>query len=357
MVAKRKSTGTPGKSPVKSPPTKKAKVADPVADNVAVILDALDNETGDQLPESVVDMLKVVAKPSLSSFAEQRGDLEAKFASLVGEGLQQAAASLRAKADEAGGTQAAQQAAATAAGNVVDAAKAAVDLAAAAQDTAEEAKESAESAEDDAGKAESKHEKDHKDLDKTRAKYEGETETLQNALEVIQSPNSTSKDGKKVQTLLRACSASASVVDALPGALGTSEGFGTLVLTEAAKCVQVRQAEVAEKLGNWDAYVASIASTAEQLANNVAAASELVAARSGAVQAAQEGLKTAKGDLKAAEAQAKAAGKAVDAAAKQGAKATAIKDSADGALAAFQFLFSRTEVQPVNGGENGEEES
>lgn len=350
MGAKRKASG--GGSAKTSPVSKKAKVVDPVVEHVNVIIDALNSDTGSQLPEGVVQMLENIVKPALSNSIETRHGLESKFAQLVGEALQTAAQSLGKAADDTATAHTEQQGAAAAAAATLEAAKAAVEAAQAALNAAVEAKDAADDAEEAAEKAVSTHEKEHKDLEKTRAKYESEVETLQTALDVVQSPTSHQKDGKKVQAVLKSCGASGSVVDALPQSLGQTEGFATLVLSEAAKSINTRKAEVSNKLANWEGYVASISQTAETLANNVVAAKELVATRTGAVQGANDGLKAAKAEQKSADAESKSSAKAVDAKKKAASAAEGVKDSATGALASFQFLYNRSDAAPpVNGDE------
>lgn len=275
---------------------------------------------------------------------EDRSALHAKFASLVGEAIAVAHASLGNKAAAAAADLQQADAELTGLTAAVDAAKTTLSNCEEATAAAKAAQSAAEDAKDETEDNLEKQTKELSNVDKTKEKCEKQSAELAAAIEIVSSPASTSKDGKKVCATLKTIGATESMLNSMPAALGKweTEGFEAMILREAAKVLSAKAAEVNTNLANWDGHVHNMKARQQSLTQLLAESKTTLEAKIAAVKMATENQKAATAGVKSAESAAKAAQKTVDGKTNGKSKADGLVEDAEVASKAFQFLHTRT---------------
>jgi hypothetical protein len=346
MGAKRKapSMGSAGKATPDKKAAKKAKVIDPTEEPLDTIMDALKGAVGKELGSDVSDMAMSIAQKALAAPVEDRSVMHSKFASLVGEALASATAELGKKSAAAAAALQDADSEQTSATAAVTTAKDTLTNCEAATLAAKDASTKAEDAKDETEDNLEKQSKELGNLDKAKEKQEKLSAELAAATEFVTSAESTSKDSKKVTTVLKSIGASDSMLASIPMALGKwgQEGFEAVILKEAAKVLATKSAEVNTSLGNWDGHVANMQSRATALTQQLETGKATLEARSAAVTNATAAQKAASAGVKQAEAALKAAQRNVDTKSNGKNKADQLVEDADEAAKAFQFLHTRS---------------
>jgi len=187
-----------------------------------------------------------------------------------------------------------------------------------------------------------------KNLDKTKAKYEKLSTDLTETSATLKSPDSTSKDGKKVLAILKSLMSAESMLSGVVAALGKFEqgGFDAQILGEAVKVCDAKLAETSSTLDNWDGHVAGRQAKKTEEETAIATAKEEKAGQSTALKEADKGLKEAKGEVKKAKEALDTAKKGLEAKTKAKSKAEDIAKLAADAAENYALLLDRTEPAP-----------
>jgi len=341
MGAKRKAV-----SPVATPKSsaKKAKIIDPTEEPLDTISKALKGATGKELPSDVCEMTEAIASTALAAPVEERSDLHTKYATLVGEALAMATASLGVKAAAAAAALQEADAEQTAATATVTGAKQTLTNCETATAAAKKAETEAEDAKDETEDNLSKQEKELGNLDKAKDKTEKSAAELKTALETVTSKESTPKDSKKVISVLKSIGAADAMLTSVGPALGKygSEGFEMMILAEAEKVLKVKAAEVNTTLGNWEAHVTNMQTRQATLTQQLEQGKATLEARTKDVKEATDAQKAATLAVKSAEAALKTATRKVSEMTNAKSKADGLVEDAEEAGKAFQFLMART---------------
>jgi len=341
MGAKRKAV-----SPVATPKSsaKKAKIIDPTEEPLDTISKALKGATGKELPSDVCEMTEAIASTALAAPVEERSDLHTKYATLVGEALAMATASLGVKAAAAAAALQEADAEQTAATATVTGAKQTLTNCETATAAAKKAETEAEDAKDETEDNLSKQEKELGNLDKAKDKTEKSAAELKTALETVTSKESTPKDSKKVISVLKSIGAADAMLTSVGPALGKygSEGFEMMILAEAEKVLKVKAAEVNTTLGNWEAHVTNMQTRQATLTQQLEQGKAALEARTKDVTEATAAQKAAALAVKQAEQALKAAARNVAEKTNAKSKADGLVEGAEDAGKAYQFLLART---------------
>merc|ERR1719253_1912539 len=295
-MGKRASLAKKDTSP--SPKAKKAK-ADPVKDAVQQLLKFF--KENDAVPKNVKAILQSALEPALSTPAPDRNPVMQIFATAINETLTQTinAVDTKAKDAEAGQAQATMQEAqsqqaATAAEQKLKDAQAAVT-------EAQEKADAADTLLDTSEKALKDHQKEESQLGKTKSTLDSEFEDLAAALATAQATEAPPKKEvtKLVQVLKKCEGSNKALLDAAPSAIGSTEGFATMVVGEICKVLSTKKGECEQKIQQWDAHVANMNTQGEQKTNAVAAAKEQLDARQNELTAAEAAQTAAQAEKKA----------------------------------------------------------
>jgi len=339
MGAKRKAV-----SPVATPKSsaKKAKIIDPTEEPLDTISKALKGATGKELPSDVCEMTEAIASTALAAPVEERSDLHTKYATLVGEALAMATASLGVKAAAAAAALQEADAEHTAATATVTGSKQTLTNCETATAAAKKAETEAEDAKDETEDNLSKQEKELGNLDKAKDKTEKSAAELKTALETVTSKESTPKDSKKVITVLKSIGAADAMLTSVGPALGKCEGFEMMILAEAEKVLKVKTAEVNTTLGNWEAHVTNMQTRQATLTQQLEQGKAALEARTKDVTEATTAQKAAALAVKQAEQALKASARNVAEKTNAKSKADGLVEGAEDAGKAYQFLLART---------------
>jgi len=342
MGAKRKAPTSPAGTPKSS--AKKAKVVDPTVEPLDTIAKALKGATGKELPSDVCEMTESIASTALSAPVEERSELHTKYATLIGEALAMATASLGVKAAAAATALQEADAEQTSATATVNAAKQTLTNCETATAAAKKAEEEAEDAKDETSDNLQKQEKELGNLDKAKEKTEKSAAELKTALDTVTSKESTPKDGKKVISVLKTIGAADAMLTSVGPALGKfgSAGFENMILQEASKVLEAKSKEVATTLGNWEAHVTNMTTRQATLTQQLEQGKAALEARTKDVAEANQAQKAAAQAVKQADQALKAAGRKVAEMTNAKEKADGLVESAEEAGKAYQFLLART---------------
>jgi len=342
MGAKRKAPTSPAGTPKSS--GKKAKVVDPTEEPLDTISKALKGATGKELPSDVCEMTESIASTALAAPVEERSELHTKYATLVGEALAMATASLGVKAAAAAAALQEADADQTSATATLTAAKQTLTNCETATAAAKKAETEAEDAKDETEDNLAKQEKELGNLDKAKDKTEKSAAELKTALETVTSKEATPKDAKKVIGVLKSIGAADAMLTSVGPALGKygSEGFEMMILGEAEKVLKAKAAEVNTTLGNWEAHVTNMQTRQATLTQQLEQGKAALEARTKDVTEATTAQKAAALAVKQAEQALKASARNVAEKTNAKSKADGLVEGAEDAGKAYQFLLART---------------
>lgn len=214
-----------------------------------------------------------------------------------------------------------------------------------AQAAVTEAQEKADSADtllDTSENALKDHQKEESQLGKTKSTLDSEFEDLAAALATAQATEAPPKKEvtKLVQVLKKCEGSNKALLDAAPSAIGSTEGFATMVVGEICKVLSTKKGECEQKIQQWDAHVANMTTQGEQKTNAVAAAKEQLDARQNELTAAETAQTAAQAEKKASDKARTAATKAATQAVNTVNEVAALVQKCVDARALFDGLYS-----------------
>lgn len=127
-------------------------------------------------------------------------------------------------------------------------------------------------AKSEAEKALAAHKKEEATLEKTKVKHQNDVKEFEDALTTADADSPPpSKEIKKLVAVLKSISATASLVNAAPNAIGKKAGFEIVVINEVKKALTNKLDELNTLLGQWDQHVAQMAQQNTEKSNAVQA--------------------------------------------------------------------------------------
>jgi len=318
----------------------------PTEEALKVLVDALNGPVGDVLDRDVVMCTTDILSDALTAPIEDRSALQTKYIALVEETFNTATKALELKAAEAATELLEVQETNTETIAAVDTAKATLTTCEETTAAAKEAAVQAESVKDASDSALDSQKDEMSNMEKTKEKNEKISADFAATLELIKSPESTAKDGKKVCATLKSISASDSMLNSITPALGNwnVEGFEAMILQQAAKVVQAKADEVNAILGDWEAHCGRMQGVLDRLEAELATNTATLEACKEAITVAVAAQKEATAGVKEAEATQKKQQKKADTSAKDKEEADGVVTDANATLEAFKFLELRTEI-------------